>query len=153
LVHAIFAIHLRADQIVGGTAVNFLALGITGFFFFQLYHGQDIPVGVPTIPNVNLPYVEDSGFLGPAIGHLNLMVWMSFLLVIVAYVVVFKTPVGLRIRACGEHPRAADTVGIDVYKVRYYSVVTSGILAAMGGAYLSIGYGGGSFTNNMTNGR
>jgi len=153
LVHAFFAIHLRADQIVGGMAVNFLALGVTGYFFFQLYHGQDVPQGVPTIPSVRIPYVRDSHFLGPAIGNLNLMVWLSIALVVVSYVVVFKTPIGLRIRACGEHPRAADTVGINVYAVRYGSVVLSGILAALGGAYLSIGYGGGTFTENMTAGR
>ena len=153
LVHAIFAIHLRADQIVGGTAVNFLALGITGYFFFQLYHGQDIPAGVPTIPRVDLPWIGDMHFLGPAIGHLNLMVWLSFVLVILTFFVVFKTPIGLRIRACGEHPRAADTVGINVYAVRYGSVILSGILAALGGAYLSIGFGGGSFNDNMTAGR
>ena len=81
------------------------------------------------------------------------MIWLSFLLVIVSYVVVFKTPLGLRIRACGEHPRAADTVGINVYAIRYGSVVLSGVLAALGGAYLSIGFGGGSFTDNMTAGR
>jgi simple sugar transport system permease protein len=152
-VHAYFAIQLRADQIVGGTAVNFLALGITGYFFFQLYHGQDIPVGVSTIPRVSIPYVKDWQFIGPAIGNLNLMVWLSFLLVIVSYIVVFKTPIGLRIRACGEHPRAADTVGINVYAVRYGSVIVSGVLAALGGAYLSIGFGGGTFTDNMTAGR
>ena len=153
LVHAFFAIHLRADQIVAGVAVNFLALGITGYFFFQLYHGQDVPVGVPTIPRVNIPWIKDLHFLGPAIGHLNLMIWLSFALVIVSYFVVFKTPIGLRIRACGEHPRAADTVGINVYAVRYGSVVLSGVLASPGGAYLSIGFGGGSFTDNMTAGR
>jgi simple sugar transport system permease protein len=153
LVHAYFAIHLRADQIVGGTAVNFLAIGITGYFFFQLYNGQDIPVGVSTIPNVKIPFLEHTHFLGPAIGNLNLMVWLSFLLVIVSFFVVFKTPIGLRIRACGEHPRAADTVGISVYGIRYACVILSGILAALGGAYLSIGYGGGSFTDNMTAGR
>ena len=153
LVHAFFAIHLRADQIVAGVAVNFLALGITGYFFFQLYHGQDVPVGVPTIPRVNIPWIKDLHFLGPAIGHLNLMIWLSFALVLVSYFVVFKTPIGLRIRACGEHPRAADTVGINVYAVRYGSVVLSGVLASLGGAYLSIGFGGGSFTDNMTAGR
>ena len=66
---------------------------------------------------------------------------------------IFRTPIGLRIRACGEHPRAADTVGIDVYAVRYSAVILSGMLAAMGGAYLSIGFGGGTFTDNMTEGR
>jgi ABC-type uncharacterized transport system permease subunit len=153
LVHAYFAIHLRADQIVGGTAVNFLALGITGYFFFQLYNGQDVPVGVSTIPDVKLPFVQHWAYIGPAIGKLNLMVWLSFALVILSYFVLFKTPLGLRIRACGEHPRAADTVGINVYAIRYGSVVLSGMLAALGGAYLSIGFGGGAFTDNMTAGR
>src|SRR6185369_9099457 len=125
LVHAFFAIHLRADQIVSGVAINFLALGITGYFFFQLYHGQDVPTGIPIIPKVSIPWVEHLHFLGPAIGHLNLMIWLSFALVIVSYFVVFKTPIGLRIRATGEHPRAADTVGINVYGIRYGSVVLS----------------------------
>jgi simple sugar transport system permease protein len=148
-VHAFFSIHLRADQIVSGTAINFLALGITGYFYVELYSDRSIRSDLPTVPNLAIPYVEDMRFLGPAIGNLNLMVWMAFALVIVAGIVVFKTPIGLRLRACGEHPRAADTVGID----RYGAVITSGILAAAGGAYLSIGYGGGIFTENMTAGR
>jgi general nucleoside transport system permease protein len=153
LVHAFFAIHLRADQIVGGTAVNFLALGITGYFFFQLYNGADVPVGVSRIPDVHLPYIRHWTYIGPAIGSLNLLVWVSFAAVIIAWFVLFKTPIGLRIRACGEHPRAADTVGINVYAIRYGCVVLSGMLAALGGAYLSIGFGGGQFTDNMTAGR
>jgi ABC-type uncharacterized transport system permease subunit len=153
LIYAYFAIHLRADQIVGGTAVNFLALGITGYFFFQLYHGNYVPNGVSTIPKVSIPGVRNSHFFGPAIGNLNLMIWASFLLVIVSYVVLFKTPIGLRIRACGEHPRAADTVGINVFKIRYACVGLSGLLAAAGGVYLSDGFGGGKFNDNMTAGR
>ena len=153
LVYGFFAIHLRADQIVGGTAVNFLALGITGFFFFQLYNGNYIPNGVSTIPRVKIPWISGTHFLGPAIGNLNLMIWVSFALVIVSYIVVFKTPIGLRIRACGEHPRAADTVGINVYAVRYGCVMISGALASLGGVYLSDGFGGGTFINNMTDGR
>ncbi len=153
LIYGFFAIHLRADQIVGGTAVNFLALGITGYFFFQLYHGSYVPQGVSTIPNVKIPGVSGWQFLGPAVGNLSLMIWASFLLVIVSYFVVFRTPIGLRIRACGEHPRAADTVGINVYAVRYGAVTLSGMLAAAGGVYLSDGFGGGAFTDNMTAGR
>src|SRR5207245_8811323 len=133
--------------------VNFLALGITGYFFFQLYHGSYVSQGVSTIPNVHLPWVSALKFLGPAFGNLSLMIWLSFLLVIVSYIVVFKTPIGLRIRACGEHPRAADTVGINVYAVRYGCVMISGALASLGGVYLSDGFGGGTFINNMTGGR
>ena len=152
LVYAFFAIHLRSDQIVGGTAVNFLAVGITGYFFVQLYNNAPVPSGVSLLPNVHIPGIGH--FLGAAIGDLNILTWASFALVIVAYVVLFKTPIGLRIRACGEHPRAADTVGINVYAIRYGCVVLSGILVALGGMYLSEGpEGNGSFIFNMTNGR
>ena len=152
LVYAFFAIHLRADQIVGGTAVNFLAVGITGYFFIQLYHNNPIPNGVSLLPNVHIAGLGN--FLEGSVGDLNILTWASFALVIVAYFVLFKTPIGLRIRACGEHPRAADTVGINVYAIRYGCVVLSGVLAALGGIYLSEGpQGNGTFLFNMTNGR
>jgi ABC-type uncharacterized transport system permease subunit len=152
LVHAFFSVTLRADQIVGGVALNFLALGITGYFFYQLYHGANIPADIPRIPNVSIPWVRDQSFIGPAFGDLNLMIWVAIALVPLSYVIVFKTAIGLRIRACGEHPRAADTVGIDVYAVRYASVIVSGMLAALGGAFLSVGFVG-TFNENMTAGR
>jgi ABC-type uncharacterized transport system permease subunit len=152
LVHAFFAISLRADQIVGGVAVNFLALGITGYFFVQLYHGNNIPIGVSQVPDLHLTSASSTSFFGNSFGNLNYMIWLAILLVPLTYVVLFKTPVGLRIRACGEHPRAADTVGINVYLVRYLSVVLSGILAALGGAYLTVGYLN-TFNENVTAGR
>jgi len=162
LVYAFFAIHLRADQIVGGTAVNFLALGITGYFFVDLYQGQNVPAGVPRIPPVNLSFLRhlpphfgwfDLGrFLDASIGSLNLMIWLAFAVVVLTYLVLWHTPLGLRHRACGEHPRAADTVGINVYAYRYRAVVTSGLLAAAGGAYLAVGFVG-TFNENMTAGR
>jgi simple sugar transport system permease protein len=151
LVYAYFAIHLRADQIVGGTAVNFLAYGITGYFFQQIFNGQ-VTGQVSTVPNLHIPGLGH--FLETSIGDLSWLTWASFALVIVSYIVLFKTPIGLRIRACGEHPRAADTVGINVYAIRYACVVLSGLLAAIGGVYLSLGpQGNGTFINNMTNGR
>jgi len=152
LVHAFFAIHLRADQIVGGTAVNFLALGITGYLYIDVFGEQGTPTEVPEIPDVRLSFLEDVYFLGPIFGQMNLMIWLSLLLLVVSYVVMFRTPIGLRIRSVGEHPRAADTVGISVYRIRYAAVVVSGMLAALGGAYLSIGFVS-SFTENMTAGR
>jgi ABC-type uncharacterized transport system permease subunit len=152
LVHAFFAIHLRADQIVGGVAVNFLALGITGYFFVQLYHGENIPTGVAQVPDLHLTSASSTSFFGNSFGNLNYMIWLAILLVPLSYIVLFKTPVGLRIRACGEHPRAADTVGINVYLVRYGAVVLSGVLAALGGAYLTVGYLN-TFNENVTAGR
>jgi general nucleoside transport system permease protein len=151
LVYAYFAIHLRADQIVGGTAVNFLAVGITGYFFQQFYNGQ-VSGQVSTLPNLHIAGLGH--FLEGSIGDLSILTWASFALVIVSYVVLFKTPVGLRIRACGEHPRAADTVGINVYLVRYSCVVLSGLLVAAGGVYLSLGpQGNGTFIFDMTSGK
>jgi general nucleoside transport system permease protein len=152
LIHAVFCIHLRADQIVIGTAINFLALGLTGYLFVDVYGELGTPSDIPRIPDVNLPGISDWYFIGPVLGQLNLMIWLSFVLIIVSYLVMFKTPIGLRIRSVGEHPRAADTVGISVYRTRYAAVIVSGILAALGGAYLSIGFVG-SFNENMTAGR
>ncbi len=152
LIHAFVSIHLRADQIVSGTAVNFLALGVTGYFYVDHYKGAGTPTDIPRIPDVTLPVIEDIPFVGDVIGQMNLMIWASLALLVVSYVVMFRTPIGLRIRSVGEHPRAADTVGISVYGTRYAAVVTSGVLAALGGAYLSIGFLG-SFNENMTAGR
>jgi general nucleoside transport system permease protein len=148
-IHGVFSIHLRADQIVSGFAVNLLALGLTGYLYSSIY-----PDGTPTEKVDRVPSLEEAfGFLSWVPGHdLSLLVWAVFVVVILSFLVLFKTPIGLRIRSVGEHPRAADTVGISVYGVRYAAVVTSGVLAALGGAFLSIGFTG-RFTENMTSGR
>jgi ABC-type uncharacterized transport system permease subunit len=156
LIHGFFSIHLLADQIVSGFAVNLLALGVTGYLFSSVYPG-----GIPTdqvdrVPKVALGFLDGApvigAFLEGVFGDLNLLVWLALLTVIASYVVLFKTTIGLRIRSVGEHPRAADTVGISVYRVRYAAVVVSGVLAALGGAFLSIGFTG-TFSENMTSGR
>jgi general nucleoside transport system permease protein len=152
LVYAFFAIHLRTDQIIGGTAINFLALGVTGYLFVDIYGTLGTPAlrGSQQIPDLTIS--RSSNFFAQAFGQLNLMIWLSFAVLALTYVVVFRTPLGLRIRSVGEHPRAADAVGISVYKTRYAAVVLSGMLSAMGGAYLSIGFVH-SFNENMTEGR
>jgi simple sugar transport system permease protein len=155
LIHAFFSIHLRADQIVSGFAVNFLALGLTGYLFSALYP-DGIPSGISRVPNVDLGFLDGipavGDFLADMLGDLNLLVWVMFGAVILVWIVLFKTPVGLRVRSVGEHPRAAETVGISVYGVRYAAVTASGVLAALGGAFLSIGFVG-TFAENMTSGR
>jgi simple sugar transport system permease protein len=155
LVHAFFAIQLRADQIVGGTAINFLALGITGYMFIDVYGSDGTPANLPAIPDVHVPglqHIPPSGFWQDWFGQLNLMIWIAFAVLVLSSIVMFRTPIGLRLRAVGEHPRAADTVGISVYGVRYAAVVLSGMLSALGGAYLSIGFVH-SFNQNMTEGK
>lgn len=152
LVHAFFAIHLRADQIVIGTAINFLALGLTGYLYIDIYGQSGTPTDTPSIPNVHLGFLDGVPFLGDILGQLNIMIWGALALAVISWLVMFRTPVGLRLRSVGEHPRAADTVGINVYATRYAAVVVSGMLAAAGGAYLSIGFVN-SFSEQMTAGR
>ena len=156
LLHAFFAISLRADQIVGGTAINFLAVGITGFLFIDIYGSAGTPSDIPAIPDIHLHFLGHipliGNFLEGAFGQMNLMIWLALALVVLSSLFMFRTPLGLRLRSVGEHPRAADTVGISVYRTRYLAVTFSGMLAALGGAYLSIGFVH-SFNQNMSAGR
>jgi general nucleoside transport system permease protein len=150
-VHAVFAITLRADQIVSGTGLNFMALGLTGYMYVETYGENGTPDDLPQIPDVKL-HTDSLGFIGQAIDQLNLLVWGSLLAVVLIWVVIFRTRVGLRLRAVGENPKAAETVGIGVFRVRYAAVIASGGLAALGGVFLSIGFVH-SFSQNMTAGR
>ncbi|HEX6763803.1 MAG TPA: ABC transporter permease [Gaiellaceae bacterium] len=152
-IHAVWSISLKVDQIITGTALNFLALGITGYIFIDKYGQEGTPGNITDygIPDIHLNFMQNWYFLGPIFGQLNLMIWLSWALLIGTYFFVFRTPYGLRLRSVGEHPRAADTVGISVYKVRYVAVIASGGIAALGGAYLSIGFVH-SFNENMTQG-
>ena len=152
LVHAYFSIHLRADQIVSWMSLNFLALGITGYVFLDHYGDQGTPDNISRVPDVSIPGVKNLSFFGDAIGKTNLLIWLSLIGVVALAVFLFRTPRGLRLRSVGEHPRAAETVGISVIRTRYIAVVSSGMLAALGGAYLSIGFVG-SFNQGMTAGR
>ena len=152
-IHATWAIAFKVDQIISGTAINFLALGVTGYLFIDKFGDNGTPGTVSDygIPDVHIGFLSSWTFVGPILGQLNLMIWLSFLLLAFTYVFVFRTPWGLRLRSVGEHPRAADTVGISVYRVRAVAVIASGAIAALGGAYLSIGFLH-SFNQGMTNG-
>ncbi|MEY2535417.1 MAG: ral nucleoside transport system permease protein, partial [bacterium] len=151
-VHAVFSITLRADQIVSGVAINLLALGVTGYVFVDRYGAEGTPDDIPRAPDITLPLIRDIGFVGDAIGRMNLLTWLALITVAALAVFLFRTPQGLRLRAIGEQPRAAETVGLSVIRTRYLAVIASGVLAAIGGAYLSIGFLG-SFNQNMTAGR
>jgi simple sugar transport system permease protein len=153
VIHAVWSISLKVDQIISGFALNFLALGVTGYVFIDKYGDTGTPGNVPDygIPDIHIHFLQNWYFVGPIIGQLNLMIWLSFLLLFATYVFVFRTPYGLRLRSVGEHPRAADTVGISVYRIRYIAVISSGAIAAMGGAYISLGFVH-SFSEDITAG-
>ena len=152
LVHAVVSIHLRADQVVSGTGINIIAIGITGYVFIYHYGDQGTPSDISRAPNVSLPGIEDISFVGEAIGRLNILTWAALLLVPLLTLFLFRTRGGLRLRSVGEKPRAADSLGLPVLRTRYLAVVASGALAAAGGAYLSIALVG-SFNEQMTAGR
>jgi simple sugar transport system permease protein len=150
--HAYASITLRSDQIVSGMALNILVLGLTTYLDYQIYGRTGTPADLPGLPDVRLGFLDGVPYVGAAIGGQNSVVWAMFALVIVLQVFLFRTVGGLRLRAVGEHPRAAETVGIRVRRIRYAAVIASGALAALGGAYLSLGVAH-SFTDGMTGGR
>ena len=152
LVHAYFSIHLRANQVISGYAINFLAYGLTGYLFVAHYGDNGTPGTLPTVPNLSLPVVKHFAFFGTAIGDANLLTWVGLILVPTLWWFLFRTRAGLRLRAIGEQPIAASTVGLKVIATRYAAVIASGMLAALGGVYLADGFDG-LFNFQMTDGR
>lgn len=135
LLHAVASIRFKANQVVSGTAINLLAAGFTEYAMVQVWGGQS-----PAVTKV------------PDLGPLNLFVYIAFALAAVSWWALWKTPWGLRLRAVGEHPKAADTVGVKVHLYRYYGVLLSGLLAGLAGASLSLGLVS-RYTGGMTAGR
>jgi ABC-type uncharacterized transport system permease subunit len=151
LVQGVLVVHLRADQVVAGTGVNIFAAGLTVYLLQSLYTDGSTPP-TPRIPNVSVPVLRDVPFLGDVVGNMNIIIWCTLLFAGVAAWVLFRTRWGLHLRAVGENPRAADTVGISVYRLRYQGLAISGALAGLAGGFLSFGLLN-SFTENMTAGR
>ena len=139
LIIAIAAVTFRADQTVTGVALNMLAAAITVFLVKLIYgKGQTDMVQAP-LQRFEIPYLADIPFLGPLLFHnVYSTTIIAFIVAIGAWFVLYKMPFGLRIRAVGEHPMAADTMGINVAKMRYIGVMISGALAGVGGASLAM---------------
>lgn len=149
--HAVLSISLFVDQIVSGMVINILAVGITGVFY-RTYVEQSTTAGPGTLPHWNIPLLSSIPMLGRIFFQNQFVTYAMLIAVIAVWFVVFKTRWGLRTRACGEHPAAAETAGINVYRVRYTNVIASGALAGLGGAYFSLQQIG-NFLPNITGGR
>ncbi len=153
-VHAIVSIQFRADQIVSGIAINIFAAGLTVFLINRIYGLQDVGhvSQAQLLPNLNVPVLDQLPFFGKVLFQQNVIVYVALLILVLTHVVLFRTRLGLRIRAVGEHPQAADTAGINVYVIRYGAVLMSGLLCGISGSFLAFGVSN-TFTPNMTDGR
>ena len=136
-VHGVVSITFRADQIISGVAINLIVTGLTSILY-ATYAANGFS-NMPGTPDVKIPGISAIPGVGPVIGSQNSIVYIMLFLVIATHVLLFTTTLGLRIRAVGEQPRAAETVGINVFAIRYLCVTLSGALAGLGGAYLSLG--------------
>lgn len=153
LVHAIISIDFHADQIVSGIAINIAALGLTNYLLFVQTGGQGIPSlkDYLRLPVLSFGPLSHIPFLGDVLFNQNVVFYIAIVILLAIHFLLFRTNIGLRIRAVGEHPHAADTAGVNVRLVRYSCVVSSGILSGLAGAYLSMGIAG-IFNSNMTAG-
>ncbi len=156
VIHAFLSVTLRADQIISGTAINIFSGGLTGYLLIVIFHTH----GSTRNPVAKLPYISFHAIeklpAGKIISEVFFnqtpLVYLSILLVILTWILLYKTPLGLHMRAVGENPEAADNMGINVYAVRYFGVIISGILAGIAGAQLSIGVLS-QFVQGMSSGR
>jgi simple sugar transport system permease protein len=135
--HAVVSIKFKADQIISGTVINIISIGITGFIYHK-YLAEHLPPGPGTFPIVVIPYLSKIPIVGPILFVQKPLTYIMFIMVILLNYVLFSTTWGLRTRAVGEHPRAADTLGVDVIKNRYINVMLGGALAGLGGAWFTL---------------
>lgn len=153
LLHAVLSIKYRVNQIISGTGIIILALGLTSYLqraFLNVYPELNSPGSA--IPALPIPLLWRIPVLGPVLFNQSPIIYTMIVLVVFTHVFMYNTKWGLRVRSVGEHPRAADTLGINVFKIRYISVLISGAIAGLAGAYMSVGAAG-RFNEGMTAGK
>ncbi len=155
LIYAVWAVSIGAHQVVTSVGLNLGALGLTSILYTLTFaHGATVEKvqQVPMLPLWKIPLLGDIPFIGPVFFNHLPIVYMAYILIPLVWFVLYRTTWGLKIRAVGEHPHAANTVGINVAKIRYLAVIFAGAMSGLAGAYISIGLLG-SFQENMTAGR
>jgi simple sugar transport system permease protein len=152
LIHALMCVTYETDQIISGTAINLLALGGTGFLMVQIFGAGGTSPRIGGFDAIPIPLLSAIPLVGQALFNQSPFVYLLYALVPLCSWVLFRTPFGLRLRATGEVPEAVDTAGVSVTRMRYLGVGLSGLLAALGGMYLSMSLLS-AFTEGMTGGR
>lgn len=152
LVHAWLSIKYKINQIISGTVINIFSTGMTSFISSMFLQNIQSLNKTPRFPNVSIPLLSKIPFFGPVLFSNSLFVYGMILLLVVLQFALFRTRWGLRLRSVGEHPKAADTLGINVYRTRYVAVILGGLVAGFGGAYFSLGSVG-RFDEGMTAGK
>ena len=151
-VHAVACVTFKGNQIVSGTGVILFASGFTTVMLKVVWGAQGASDSVPKIPDVYINPIKDVPILGTAFGQMSPIVYLMFVMVVLSYYVLYRTPFGLRLRASGEDPSTLDTAGVNVDHIRFVAVVISGCLAGFGGSFLSISFLG-FFGKLMTGGQ
>ena len=150
--HAVLSIKYKIDQIISGTVINMFSAGMTAFLSQKFLQTRQELNNPPMFQRFEIPGLADIPLLGPIFFNTNFFVYLMFILLIVIQVALFTTRWGLRMRSVGEHPKAADTLGIDVIKTRYMAVLLGGLVAGLGGAFFTLGSVG-RFDEGMTAGK
>ncbi len=152
LLLAVLVVTYRIDQIIAGVAINLLVLGLTSYASSQVLTTYRHLNNAPVFQSIDIPFVSDIPVIGPILFQQNIFVYGAIIMAALSTYYLFYTRSGLRARAVGEHPEAADTLGINVYRLRYINVVIGGMVAGFGGAWFTLGSVG-RFDDNMTGGR
>lgn len=152
LLMAFLSVTIQANQVIAGTALTILGGGLATFIFRVVFGIQKLPPIIEPFQVVPIPVLAKIPILGPIFFQQNALVYLTFILIFVAAFVLDKTTFGLKVRAVGEHPQAADAKGINVYRIRYLCIMIGGAMAGLGGAFLSIGFMN-TFLDGMTAGR
>lgn len=135
-------LQLKSIEILAGIALNTLASGLTIFVIYYVAgeKGSTQSLGSPVVPNINIPFLEDIPVIGKILSGHNLLTYLVLVLIFVLWFLLYRTPLGLRIRTIGENPHAAESVGVNVIRYKYITLLIAGILAGLGGAFMSMGY-------------
>ncbi len=154
LILGYFSLQLKADIVLAAIALNLFASGLTVFLLFVFTGDKGMSSSLQSLlfPDINIPFLAKIPILGAILNKQNILVYLAFLAVILYYIIIFHTPLGLKIRAVGQNPEAASSVGINVTKIKIYALILSGVFGALGGLYLSMGYVS-WFGRDMTAGR